>query len=114
ADVGKAYNTIAAQPAGQPASRYGAISNLRLPDAEIDKLLKSDIQQYLDTLAKALPNWDAYPQPAQAALFDMAYNIGVGSLLKGYSKLIAAANAGDWVSCAQNSHVKGIPDSRNQ
>ena len=114
AEVRKAYETIAAQPAGRPATYYGALSNLRLPDAEIDNLLKADIQPFLQNLAKALPKWDTYPQPAQAALFDIAWTDGVASFARKYSMLIAAADARDWESCAQNSSRKDIPDARNR
>ena len=46
------------------------------------------------------------------ALFDMAYNLGVGGLLK-FRKLLAACTSGQWEIAATECHRAGIGDERN-
>ena len=43
----------------------------------------------------------------------MAFNLGVGGLLK-FHNLLAACNAADWETAAKECHRQGIGESRNQ
>ena len=106
------YAQVAAAPKGLVASSYQQYSQMRMAQDAINQLLAADIVLFEGLLAKALPNWGAYPEPAQEALFDMAYNLGIGGLLK-FKKLIAAVNAGNWQTAAQQCHRMGIGDARN-
>ena len=69
------------------------------------------------------PGFDAFPNPAQCTLIDMAWNLGLGrpsspehraSGLYGFPSLIAACNRGDWETAASESHVATSRDVRNQ
>ena len=63
-------------------------------------------------LRKVIPSWDQLPSPAQVALFDMGFNLGIGGLQK-FRNLLAAVDARDWERAAAECHRKGIGDDRN-
>ena len=52
------------------------------------------------------------PPCVQAALFDMAFNLGIGGLQK-FKKLIAACDQAQWENAARECHRQGIGESRN-
>ena len=107
------YARVAAADKGLPAVRYESITQCRLSAESIEALLLSDIEAFEKNLNALLPAWQGYPQPVQQALFDMAYNLGVGGLLK-FHKLLAACASGDWETAATECRRNGIGDGRNQ
>ena len=109
ADFGK----VAAAPKGLVAGGYASLSRIRMADPEIDALASADVTRFAADVAAALPNWARYPECVQAALFDMAFNLGVAGLLK-FKKLIAACNQAQWETAANECHRQGIGESRNQ
>jgi GH24 family phage-related lysozyme (muramidase) len=111
--VAAGYAAVAAQQKGLVATHYAALTTCRMNDDAINQLAASDVIKFTSLLAAALPNWNSYPAPAQAALFDMAYNLGVGGLLK-FHNMLAAVDAGQWETAAQQCHRMGIGDDRNQ
>ena len=111
--VAAGYAAVAAAPKGLVASHYAALSVCRMNNAAIDQLAVADIARFTAQLRANLPNWDRYPAPAQAALFDMAYNLGIGGLRK-FHNMLAAVDAGNWQLAAQESRRNGIGDARNQ
>jgi GH24 family phage-related lysozyme (muramidase) len=111
--INAAYAAVASAPLGLRASEYRSCSDLNLPDTAIDQLWDDDILAFTKAIRKNLANFDIYPDPAQEALFDMAYNLGVGGLLK-YHNLLAACDAKDWDCAAKESHRLGISEERNR
>jgi GH24 family phage-related lysozyme (muramidase) len=107
------FAKIAATPKGQLASQYASLTRCRMVSVDIDALLLNDIERFASQLAAALPKWASYPEPAQEALFDMAYNLGLAGLLK-FHQMLAAADNGQWATAAAQCHRMGIPDARNQ
>ena len=107
------WAAVAAAPKGQVASSYASLTTCRMSDDAINQLATADVQSFTESLQAKLPNWNTYPEPAQEALFDMAYNLGVGGLLK-FHNMLAAVDAGDWETAAQQCHRMGIGDARNQ
>lgn len=107
------YAAVAAADKGKVASSYAALTACRMTNDDIGRLVDADIQAFEAKLVSALPNWNGYPAPVQEALFDMAYNLGLGGLLK-FSRLLQAVNAGDWSTAAAQCHRRGIGDARNQ
>jgi GH24 family phage-related lysozyme (muramidase) len=109
------YARIATAPMGQKyaASYYEPLTTTRMADDAILALCDDDINLCEDQLAQALPDWDSYPELVRQALFDMGYNLGVAGLLK-FEKMLAAVNAGDWKTAAQESRRKGIAEGRNK
>ena len=107
------YESVAAAQKGMLASAYAGLTQCRMSDPDIEALVEADVQAFEAQLAAALPNWNSYPEPAQEALFDMAFNLGLGGLKK-FPKMLAAIDAGDWATAAAQSHRQGIGESRNQ
>jgi GH24 family phage-related lysozyme (muramidase) len=106
------YRQVAAAQKGMLASAYAGLTQCRMSDGDIEALVAADVQAFETQLAATLPNWNSYPGPAQEALFDMAFNLGLGGLQK-FPKLLAAIDAGDWATAAAQSHRQGIGDARN-
>jgi GH24 family phage-related lysozyme (muramidase) len=107
------YAAVAAAPKGQVATAYAHLTRCRMGADAVGNLVASDVQSFETQLAAALPNWSSYPDPARQALFDMAFNLGLGGLKK-FPTLIHAVNAGDWATAATKCHRMGIGEARNQ
>jgi GH24 family phage-related lysozyme (muramidase) len=107
------FARIAAAPAGLVAGGYENLTRCRMRADDIDALLLADAALFESKLEAALPGWASYPEPAQEALFDMGYNLGVGGLLK-FHQLLAAVDAGQWTAAAAQCHRMGIGDARNR
>jgi GH24 family phage-related lysozyme (muramidase) len=106
------FARVAAAGIGSAAPYYQPLTQCRLGDAAIDALLLADIDLFAANLTARLPAWPGYPEPAQQALFDMAYNLGVGGLLK-FKNLLTACAAGNWETAATQCHRAGIGSVRN-
>jgi len=107
------YQAVAAAPLGQAATAYQHLTKCRLGDADVEALVAADVAKFEAELASALPKWNSYPEPAQEALFDMAFNLGMAGLMK-FPAMLKAVNEGDWATAAAQCHRKGIQDARNQ
>jgi GH24 family phage-related lysozyme (muramidase) len=107
------YAQVNAAEKGLHASAYAGLTRCRMADPDIDALAAADVARFESSLAAELPGWNSYPAPAQAALFDMGFNLGIGGLKK-FTNLLAAANAGQWDVAARECHRKGINEDRNQ
>ena len=108
------YRAVENAPKGQVAGKYADLTLSRMNDEAIDQLLESDIMLFGTHLNRLVPGWSSdYPENAQEALFDMAYNLGLGGLAK-YHKLLNACAEGDWVVAAAESYRNGIDDDRNK
>ena len=107
------YGRIAGAEMGMRASGYAGMTQCRMADPDMDRLCLEDVDRFTARLEAALPNWNKYPPQAQAALFDMAFNLGLGGLLK-FHKLLAAVDAGDWETAAKECHRQGIGEDRNR
>jgi lysozyme len=79
-----------------------------LPSEIVEALYEYDWKEKWDALLIALP-WVAFiGEPRQAALLNMAFNMGVGSWEKqtgllGFRKMLAAAETGDWATAAREA-----------
>jgi GH24 family phage-related lysozyme (muramidase) len=112
-EIRSGYARVAAAGKGHTAVFYAPLSPCRMADADIDALVSGDVEKFEASLATALPNWSRYPAPAQAALFDMAFNLGLGGLKK-FPNMLAAVDAGQWDAAAAQCHRQGIAETRNQ
>jgi GH24 family phage-related lysozyme (muramidase) len=107
------YAAVAAAPKGQVATAYAHLTQCRMGADEVQDLVTADVQSFEAQLAAALPNWSSCPGPAQQALFDMAFNLGLAGLKK-FPTLLHAVNSGDWATAAVACHRIGIVAARNQ
>lgn len=113
AEIRDDFAKVAAAPKGLAAGGYASLSSVRMADPNIEALASADVLRFASEVAARLPNWDRYPECVQAALFDMAFNLGVAGLLK-FKKLIAACDQAEWETAAGECHRQGIGESRNQ
>ena len=93
--VAKDYNAIQNGPINWVASAYMGMTDSRLPPAGIEALIQADCERFEFELLHAIVKWDELPAPAQEALFDMAFNLGVAGLMK-FERMLAAVDAGNW------------------
>ena len=107
------FASVAAAEKGKLASSYQPLTTCRMNDDGIDALAAADVARFTGLLEAAFPNWNRYPAPAQEAMFDMAYNLGIGGLQK-FHNMLAAVDAGQWEIAAQQCHRMGIGDARNE
>lgn len=107
ADFNRVYN----MPGGLIAKKYKG--NLYLQDDAIYDLGVAKLNtDFLPGLHRLCPSFDSFPEPCQAALIDMAWNLGMGGLAK-FQKLITACNNNDWNTASQQCSVKTSRADRN-
>lgn len=71
------------------------LRNVGLSDDEIDYIFRNDLNRAEGACIRIFPSWATFTALRQAAFMDMAFNLGEEGL-KGFTKLVAAAEAGDW------------------
>jgi GH24 family phage-related lysozyme (muramidase) len=108
------YSSVSAVEKGPKATFFANLTKCRMADPDIDALLVADVTRFEAMLAAAFPDWNSYPEPAQEALFDMAYNLGIHGLQNKFPSMMAAVHAGQWDVAAAQCHRMGIDESRNQ
>jgi len=107
------FDNVNKQPAGKLASYYRQFTKLDLPDSVIDSLLKSRVQEFTTTLCATFPDFNSYPAEACAAIFDMAFNLGIMKLTSQFPTFCKAVKAKDWATASKESTRGGIGDARN-
>ena len=113
AEIQAAFAHVAAQPAGRHASHYEHASDLVLPPNLPRELAAARLErEFLPGLRRLCPGFDGYPQPAQRALVDMAYNLGLGGLAR-FSKMLRACERGDFAAAGNECHRHTCRDDRN-
>ena len=111
--TGAEWARLLSEPRGCRASFYQTVTTGRLSDAAIDALLDQDVTERLGPIRSAIPGFDTLPDGPMAAVFDMAYNLGVSGLTKGYPHLMAALATRDWETCAAQCRRIGVSVVRN-
>jgi GH24 family phage-related lysozyme (muramidase) len=92
---------------------YEERTTLRMTPAAIDALQEADVASFQSSLAHLLPGFAQFPEPAQEALLDMAFQLGAGGLMSKFPHLALAVKAHDWRACADQCHRAGIQEWRN-
>jgi GH24 family phage-related lysozyme (muramidase) len=96
------------------AEHYERKSDLVLPERLSETLALARLQkEFLGGLRRIFPGFDQYPTPAQRALVDMAYNLGVGKLERSFPNLVDACRAGDFDVAAAESRRTSSRANRN-
>ncbi len=114
-EIRAAYARIAREPSGYRAEHYASLSDLRISDAEIDRLWDQNLAQFEAGLVRVFPAFATFPEGPQLGLFDIAYQAGVGGLVAGFPSLCRAVRASppDWNTASKESHRKKSSDRRN-
>lgn len=113
-EVAAEFARIEAMAMGRPAQFYHRAGGPALPQAEIDSLLRMVLLGFEDELRAKLPGYDGFPDGVKLALLDMVYNLGPAGLLRGYPRMLAAVEAGNWAQAAAASFRHGPGAARNQ
>lgn len=114
--------------AHHPAAHYIQQLNLQLKPEKIRQLaIDRAKNEFIPKIKKLYPRFDDFPVEAREAIFDIAYNGGVGRPESGsggtvkkatglykFTHLKAAIDAGDWTMAARVSHRKSSRPERNQ
>ena len=108
------YAQVSAQKVGMVASKYKPFTTLEMHSDGIDELLDHRIDEFAQGLSRSLGQFNDFPDAAQEALLDMAFNLGVSGLTRKFPKLVRAAEQHDWDTCAAECTRKGIGDQRNE
>lgn len=98
-------------------TKHGADPAFALPILDLmsesnDAQLEIEITCLESALRSVIHEWEQLPCPAQEALFDMAFDLGIGGLGK-HKKLLGAVAARDWAGAAAECHRTSIRDTQN-
>jgi GH24 family phage-related lysozyme (muramidase) len=89
------------------AKHYKNVSDLVLPEGAANQLAVDRLEKdFLKGLRGLFPSFDGYPQPAQRALVDMAYTLGVSGLETKFPSVVKACREGRFADAAKYSHRK--------
>jgi GH24 family phage-related lysozyme (muramidase) len=89
------------------AQHYEKVSDLVLPDGAANQLAADRLEKdFLKGLRALFPAFDTYPQPAQRALVDMAYTLGVRGLETKFPTVVKACRDGQFAVAAKHCHRK--------
>jgi GH24 family phage-related lysozyme (muramidase) len=130
-EIESAWNTLngssSAQRDAAPQKKFAALhyrtaSDLRITVATAKLLRDRHVQNDYRGLKLIYPHFDEFPENAKLALFDMAYNLGVGHHAAHHHKstglthfvhMNAAVNKHHWLTAALHCSRHGIPPERN-
>ncbi len=73
----------------------GVHPGLTCTQAEADAWFEVKVAGLIAQLDRAIPWWRGLSLPRQAVLLDMAYQMGLGGLLR-FARALSAMEAGDW------------------
>jgi GH24 family phage-related lysozyme (muramidase) len=107
------FDSVSAQEKAKAAKYYRQFTKLDFPDIEVNRLFQIRVAEFQKQLRQAYSDHDTYPDPAQLALLDMAFNLGTGALKKKWPKLNQAIDKQDWVDAAEQCNRPGANAVRN-
>ena len=112
-EIWAAFEQVRAQAAGHAAPAHQRASDLLLPPGfAIDLAIRRLERQSLPALRRLCPGFDAFPLPAQRALVDMVYDLGVGRFGR-VGNLIAACAQRNFRKAALHCHRWTSGPARN-
>lgn len=66
-----------------------------ISEDEAETMLQNDIDNCMAELSRNLPEWYDFPEPAQIAVLDMCYNLGISGFLQ-FKKTINHLKKGEY------------------
>ena len=112
-EIAAGFAAVKACPTGMLYPAYRKYTSFDLPDSEIDKLTERTVAEVVNQIRVNFPDYDSYPGPACAAIFDMAYNLGLSGLEAKFPLCCEAIREQDWATAAEECERLGIQKSRN-
>ena len=112
-EIQREFLRVIGQPKGHPAGFYRASGSPELTDHGVTRLAIGRLRnEFIPGLTRLFIGFEDFPLPAQSALVDMCWNLGVTGLSQ-FSHLLAAIADRDWKLAAYACHVKTSRDDRN-
>ncbi len=115
AEIQRDFLRVISLARGMAARAYRAPSEPRveLTDVGVSDLAVSRLRrEFLPGLARICKGFDGFPGPAQAALVDMAWNVGMRGL-ETFGHMLAAVDRRDWKGAAESCHRLTSRPERN-
>lgn len=113
-EVTAEFNAVLALDKAKLPSYYEQRTKLRLLEDGIDQTLDADVEIMTKGVTHYFPNFSTFPEPAQEALLDMAFQLGPSGLVNKFPNLTAAVKEQKWDLCATRCHRAGIQEWRNK
>jgi GH24 family phage-related lysozyme (muramidase) len=98
------------------AKYYKAFVKLYVSQPEADSLLDADLDKSMRILRANYPKFGTFPEDAQVAMIDMAYNLGnrIHSKFKTFTAVINNPKGPNWKLAAKNSKRPQLSAQRNK
>jgi len=106
------FKAVGALSKGRLPSYYKTNTTLDLAQSKVDALLKLEVVAAEKSVKGIFEAFDTFPEPAQVAIIDMAYNLGTAGF-KQYETLISDLKKKDWATAATHCKRTGPSQSRN-
>lgn len=113
ADIQTDFETVKAQRSRHTAAWYARRTALQLNALDIELLFQRRVNEFLRQLRGVFTNFDHFPDSAQLAVLDMAFNLGVGALNRSWPNFRAAVIAENWSDAATHCVRPGAAPARN-
>jgi GH24 family phage-related lysozyme (muramidase) len=91
---------------------YKNVSHLRLSQDAITALVNKRLAVDEENLLHFFPQWADFPSDAQLGILSLAWAMG-GAFAHKFPAFKRAANSGDWVTAAAESHISDGSPARN-
>lgn len=111
--IGDEWSRVSRQPAGMDAHAYKRVTSMDLIPYEIDRMFAQRVGAFETSLQHIFPEFASWPEPAQLATLDMAYNLGAGAIPKEWPNLTRALRRQEWRAAAKESHRPEAREARN-
>lgn len=112
-DIEDDYRRVSGAVPGMAAAAYKALTRCELASHEIERLFGRRVDEFALQLEKIFHGFPTFPQPAQLAMLDMAFNLGAAALPRKFPMLTKAINAENWPAAAFHCLRPQSRDSRN-
>lgn len=103
-------------PINQMAQSYEEHTRLIITDAEAVRLFEVKMDGFIAMLRLNYPGFDRFPEDAQVAMLDMAYNLGnrIHTVFRSFTRAVNRASGPDWATAAQQSNRPQLSAVRNR
>ena len=111
-EIKKDYAEVSKQTKGLKAAAYAKYTKVRLPQTVIDSLLQGDLDDVASGVRSKFAKFDSWPQAAQEAVLDMAFNMGT-NFFASWPNFKKAIEGQDWDTASKECTSSDIQKSRN-
>ncbi|MFV0624967.1 hypothetical protein ACBY01_13295 [Sphingomonas sp. ac-8] len=97
----------------QAFQRHASLIMLR---GEAERLFDLKLNGFLTMLRANYPGFDKFPEDAQVAMLDMAYNLGnrIHTVFRNFTRAVNQRGGPDWVAVAKQSNRPQLSAQRNR